>query len=121
MLPTIITQGSNARSGSSRPSLHSKGQASRAKKGGAIDPNADFLRPQRGRYCIMYCLRTLSKVLHLFSASRPGGAKPPPRGPKPSLGPKPKDTCKALWAYAAQDTDELSLREGDVIEVLKKG
>ncbi|XP_065909782.1 unconventional myosin-Ie-like [Dysidea avara] len=94
--------GSHNRSGSSRPHLHSKGQAGRAKKGGAIDPNADFLRPQRG------------------SASRPGGAKPPPRGPKPSIGPKPKDTCKALWDYAAQDTDELTLREGDVVEILKK-
>ena len=48
------TQGSNSRSGSSRPSLHSKGQAGRAKKGGAIDPNAEFLRPQRGRYGGMF-------------------------------------------------------------------
>jgi len=58
----------------------------------------------------------------LLFSTRPGGAKPPPRGPKPSLGPKPKlKTCKALWDYAAQDTDELALREGDVIEIISKG
>lgn len=61
---------------------------------------------------------------HGHFSNRPGGAKPPPRGPKPSLGPKPGTklkTCRALWDYAAQDTDELGLREGDVIEILKKG
>lgn len=64
--------------------------------------------------------------MSFFSArpggARTGGAKPPPRGPKPSLGPKPRlKTCKALWDYAAQDTDELALREGDVIEIISKG
>lgn len=55
-------------------------------------------------------------------STRPGGGtKPPPRGPKPSLGPKPKKTCRALWGYAAQDTDELTLREGDIIEIISKG
>ena len=59
----------------------------------------------------------------LFSTRPGGGAKPPPRGPKPSLGPKPgsKPKCKALWDYVAQDTDELPLREGDVIEIIRKG
>jgi len=71
---------------------------------------------EEGICCVLFELN----FLHVFSA-RPGGAKPPPRGPKPSLGPKPKDKCKALWAYAAQDTDELSLREGDLIEIIKKG
>jgi hypothetical protein len=36
--------------------------------------------------------------------------------PKPAL---PK--CKALYDYTAQDLDELSFNEGDVIEVLKEG
>lgn len=44
----VIPQGSgSSRRSSSRPALHSKGQAGKAKKGGFIDPNADFLRPQR--------------------------------------------------------------------------
>jgi hypothetical protein len=36
--------------------------------------------------------------------------------PKPAL---PK--YKALYDYTAQDLDELSFKEGDVIEVLKEG
>jgi hypothetical protein len=36
--------------------------------------------------------------------------------PKPAL---PK--CKALYDYTAQDLDELSFKEGDVIEVLNEG
>ena len=59
----------------------------------------------------------------IISARPSGGAKPPPRGPKPSLGPKPnaRPKCRALWDYAAQDTDELGLKEGDMIEIVRKG
>lgn len=46
----------------------------------------------------------------------PGGGKPrPPMKPKPSL---PK--CKALYAYAAKDIDELTFKDGDIIEVVKE-
>ncbi|CAB3366602.1 Hypothetical predicted protein [Cloeon dipterum] len=46
----------------------------------------------------------------------PGGGKPRPvMKPKPAL---PK--CKALFDYQAQDLDELELKEGDVIEILKE-
>lgn len=45
-----------------------------------------------------------------------GRPKPPPQKPKPSL---PK--CRCLYAYDAQDTDELSFNEGDVIDILKEG
>lgn len=45
-----------------------------------------------------------------------GRPKPPPQKPKPSL---PK--CRCLYAYDAQDTDELSFNEGDTIEILKEG
>lgn len=44
-----------------------------------------------------------------------GRPKPPPQKPKPSL---PK--CRCLYAYDAQDTDELSFNEGDTIEILKE-
>ncbi|KAH9369825.1 hypothetical protein HPB48_008565 [Haemaphysalis longicornis] len=47
----------------------------------------------------------------------PGGGKPkPPSRPKPAI-----PTCKALYAYEPQDTDELGISEGDTIEILKEG
>lgn len=46
----------------------------------------------------------------------PGGGKPkPPSRPKPAI-----PTCKALYAYEPQDTDELGISEGDTIEILKE-
>ncbi|XP_046892633.1 myosin IEb [Hypomesus transpacificus] len=47
--------------------------------------------------------------------------KPPPGAnrPKPAPRPKPRTPqCRALYAYDAQDTDELSFNPDDVIEVL---
>lgn len=45
--------------------------------------------------------------------------------PVPGVGrPKPKPRspqCKALYAYDAQDTDELSFNADDVIEILTEG
>ncbi|CAG2209744.1 MYO1 [Mytilus edulis] len=50
--------------------------------------------------------------------------KPPPGAgrPKPPPAPKPKafPQCRCLYAYDAQDTDELSFNEGDVIEIVKE-
>ena len=46
----------------------------------------------------------------------PGGGKPrPPAKTKPAL---PK--YKALYDYTASDVDELSFKEGDIIEVLSQ-
>ncbi|KAK8758165.1 hypothetical protein V5799_004202, partial [Amblyomma americanum] len=46
----------------------------------------------------------------------PGGGKPkPPSRPKPAV-----PTCKALYAYEPQDTDELAISEGDTIEIIKE-
>lgn len=53
--------------------------------------------------------RRLSKeVKPVPGAGRP---KPKPRSPQ----------CKALYAYDAQDTDELSFNADDVIEILTEG
>ena len=44
--------------------------------------------------------------------------------PKPKPTPKPKEKlpeCRCLYAYDAQDTDELSFNEGDIIEILSEG
>lgn len=42
--------------------------------------------------------------------------------PKPAPKPKPRSPqCRALYAYDAQDTDELSFNADDVIEILSEG
>ena len=46
----------------------------------------------------------------------PGGGKPrPAMKPKPAL---PK--AKALYDYTAQDLDEMTFKEGDIIEIVKE-
>lgn len=49
----------------------------------------------------------------------PGGGR---QKPKPNIKPKPRlPECKCLYAYDAQDTDELSFNEGDIIEIVREG
>lgn len=50
-------------------------------------------------------------------------SRPTPAGgrPKPQAKPKPQvPQCKALYAYDAQDTDELSFNANDVIDIIKE-
>ncbi|XP_075431927.1 unconventional myosin-Ie isoform X1 [Ascaphus truei] len=57
------------------------------------------------------------------SARRQTSNRPPPGGGRPKPQPKPKPQvpqCKALYAYDAQDTDELSFNANDVIEIIKE-
>ena len=55
--------------------------------------------------------------LHLsFSRNPPPAKKRPPAAPKPSL---PK--VKAMFDYDATDTDELTFKENDIIEVFHEG
>ncbi|KAM9816748.1 unconventional myosin-Ie isoform 2-T2 [Neosynchiropus ocellatus] len=56
-------------------------------------------------------------------AHRPSASRPPPGGGRPKPTPKPKPhvpQCKALYAYDAQDTDELSFNADDVIDIVKE-
>uniref|UniRef100_A0A8C7ZTH1 Osteoclast-stimulating factor 1 n=1 Tax=Oryzias sinensis TaxID=183150 RepID=A0A8C7ZTH1_9TELE len=56
-------------------------------------------------------------------AHRPSVSRPAPGGGRPKPAPKPKPQvpqCKALYAYDAQDTDELSFNADDVIEIIKE-
>ncbi|XP_061738079.1 unconventional myosin-Ie isoform X2 [Nerophis ophidion] len=56
-------------------------------------------------------------------AHRPSASRPPPGGGRPKPTPKPKPQvpqCKALYAYDAQDTDELSFNANDIIDMIKE-
>lgn len=56
--------------------------------------------------------------------NRHSAAKPNPGAGRPKPSPKPKPLlpqCRCLYAYDAQDIDELSFNEGDTIEILKEG
>ncbi|XP_061101636.1 unconventional myosin-Ie-like isoform X2 [Conger conger] len=68
--------------------------------------NLDFLKvPDRG-----------AAGAHRPSRPTPGGGRP-----KPLPKPKPQvPQCKALYAYDAQDTDELSFNADDVIDIVKE-
>ncbi|KAM8876246.1 unconventional myosin-Ie isoform 4-T4 [Synchiropus picturatus] len=75
---------------------------------GRPQPNLDCLRvPDQGA----------------AGAHRPSATRPPPGGGRPKPAPKPKPhvpQCKALYAYDAQDTDELSFNADDVIDIVKE-
>ncbi|XP_051985859.1 unconventional myosin-Ie-like isoform X1 [Xyrauchen texanus] len=56
-------------------------------------------------------------------AHRQSTSRPTPGGGRPKPAPKPKPQvpqCKALYAYDAQDTDELSFNADDIIEIVKE-
>ncbi|KAI0227941.1 Unconventional myosin-Ie [Lamellibrachia satsuma] len=78
----------------------------------AVDSNREFLKtPDAGVAGVQ--------------RRRSGGHGPPPGGgrPKPQTKPKPQSRLprgRCLYAYDAQDTDELSFNEGDVIEVVRE-
>jgi len=97
--------------GNKTPSLPREGQQKRAKQSQAAfnNNNADFMQvPDAGM---------AGKARRDSGGRRPapgaGRPKPPPKNPA-----LPK--CKTLYAYDAQDTDELSFNEGDTIEILKE-
>uniref|UniRef100_A0A7N9AL94 Osteoclast-stimulating factor 1 n=1 Tax=Mastacembelus armatus TaxID=205130 RepID=A0A7N9AL94_9TELE len=95
-------------SNATRPFLPSN--INQLKEGGSSrqQPNLDCLRvPDQG-----------AAGAHRQSASRPtpGGGRP-----KPAPKPKPQvPQCKALYAYDAQDTDELSFNADDIIDIIKE-
>jgi len=52
----------------------------------------------------------------------PRGNPPPVRQPPPTSTPPPRKgpLCKALYNYQAQEQDELTLRKGDIIAIIKE-
>ncbi|KPP78453.1 unconventional myosin-Ie-like, partial [Scleropages formosus] len=92
-----------------RPFLPTNINPSQMKDRNSRQPtNQEFLRvPDRG-----------AAGAHRQSVSRPtpGGGRP-----KPAPKPKPQvQQCKALYAYDAQDTDELSFNADDIIDIVKE-
>uniref|UniRef100_A0AAR2IMN9 Osteoclast-stimulating factor 1 n=1 Tax=Pygocentrus nattereri TaxID=42514 RepID=A0AAR2IMN9_PYGNA len=73
-----------------------------------------------------YHYTPLQRMLYAYpkgqsGAHRQSTNRPPPGGGRPKPAPKPKPQvpqCKALYAYDAQDTDELSFNAEDVIEIM---
>ena len=67
-----------------------------------------------------------SPLCYSVQRNRHSGVKPDPGAgrPKPKPTPKPKPSvpqARTLYAYDAQDTDELSFNEGDTIDIVKEG
>uniref|UniRef100_A0A669B3R1 Osteoclast-stimulating factor 1 n=1 Tax=Oreochromis niloticus TaxID=8128 RepID=A0A669B3R1_ORENI len=93
---------------SAHPVLPSNINQVKERGGSRQQPNLDCLRvPDQGA----------------AGAHRPSASRPPPGGGRPKPAPKPKPQvpqCKALYAYDAQDTDELSFNADDMIDIIKE-
>ncbi|XP_068176599.1 unconventional myosin-Ie isoform X1 [Antennarius striatus] len=104
---------------STRPFLPSNSNQLKERGGSRHQPNLDCLRvPEQGAAGNGDRRPTSNGGI----AHRPDG-RPPPGGGRPKPAPKPKPhvpQCKALYAYDAQDTDELSFNADDVIDIIKE-
>ncbi|XP_056267981.1 unconventional myosin-Ie isoform X2 [Pseudoliparis swirei] len=91
-----------------RPFLPSNGNQLKERGGSRPQPNLDCLKvPDQGA----------------AGAHRPTASRPAPGGGRPKPAPKPKPQvpqCKALYAYDAQDTDELSFNADELIDIIKE-
>ncbi|XP_069767361.1 unconventional myosin-Ie isoform X4 [Narcine bancroftii] len=85
-----------------------------------IQSNLDFLKvPEQGAAGNRTGMTRPSEG----KAHRQMTSRPPPAGGRPKPQPKPKPQvpqCKALYAYDAQDTDELSFNADNVIDIIKE-
>ncbi|XP_076800330.1 unconventional myosin-Ie-like isoform X2 [Clavelina lepadiformis] len=112
--PAVSSSYTNQGRGGAAPHLPQHGQQSRARAPStSTNEIADFMRtPDAGAAGIQ---RRMSQQRSQRNRPVPGGARPKPR-PKPVALPK----CKALYAYDAQDTDEISFDYGAIIEIVKE-
>ncbi|XP_071965798.1 unconventional myosin-Ie-like isoform X2 [Antedon mediterranea] len=104
---------SRRRSSANTPSLPRTGAQNLAKKiaNGSLGNQAFLQTPSSGQTGRMR-----------NSITKPSSRPPPARGqPRPTRAPKPSyPKCRALYAYDAQDTDELSFNTGDVFSIIKE-
>ncbi|XP_023669835.1 unconventional myosin-Ie isoform X1 [Paramormyrops kingsleyae] len=105
----------------SRPFLPAAVSNMQAKeRGSRVQPNLECLRvPDQGAAGNGGLQPTANgRTAHRHSVNRPapGGGRP-----KPTPKPKPQvPQCRALYAYDAQDTDELSFNADDIIDIIKE-
>ncbi|KAK3585324.1 hypothetical protein CHS0354_040273 [Potamilus streckersoni] len=105
---------SRQRSVDKAPSLPREGAQQIAKKinQAVIKGSNDFMKiPDAGQAGVQ-------RNRHSMFKPKPGAGHPKPMG-----APKPKPLlpeCRCLYAYDAQDTDELSFNEGDIIQIIKE-
>ncbi|KAG5264132.1 hypothetical protein AALO_G00272500 [Alosa alosa] len=107
-------------SAQARPILpHSGGGGGQRERGSnKAQPNLDCLKvPDQG------AAGSRRPSANGGNAHRQPSNRPPPGAGRPKPAPKPKPQvpqCKALYAYDAQDTDELSFNADDVIDIIKE-
>ncbi|TWW68073.1 Unconventional myosin-Ie [Takifugu flavidus] len=113
-------QRGSSHSNATRPFLPNNLNPPKQRGGSRQQPNLDCLRvPEQG--AAGHGGRgpaANGDIAHRASVSRPA-----PGGGRPKPAPKPKPQvpqCKALYAYDAQDTDELSFNADDVIDIIKE-
>jgi hypothetical protein len=83
-------------------------------------PNVHFVFQDKLMLCLFVFCCSMQRV-HTANKNRPAPGSGRPK-PKPAAKPQqalPK--CKCLYAYDAQDTDELSFNVGEIIDILKEG
>ncbi|KAK3098251.1 hypothetical protein FSP39_017626 [Pinctada imbricata] len=98
------------------PTTNALQNLKKVNKGKNINNNNDFMETPDAGY---------SGVQRNLQRKRSSTNRPPPGAgrPKPPANPKPKPSlpqCRCLYAYDAQDTDELSFNEGDTIDIVKE-
>ena len=68
-----------------------------------------------------FILRITSQYSQFFQFSGPPAVRPVP-APKPSVKPQPRrPRVKAIHDYTAADTDEISIAQGEILELVKEG
>uniref|UniRef100_A0A8C3AUB9 Osteoclast-stimulating factor 1 n=1 Tax=Cyclopterus lumpus TaxID=8103 RepID=A0A8C3AUB9_CYCLU len=111
-----------------RPFLPSNVNQLKERGGSRPQPNLDCLKvPDQGAAGALLQMLTVvwfpSLFLQCLRAHRPSASRPAPGGGRPKPAPKPKPQvpqCKALYAYDAQDTDELSFNADELIDIIKE-
>ncbi|XP_078541312.1 unconventional myosin-Ie isoform X2 [Lissotriton helveticus] len=136
MLQVSIGQGLPKNSRPTRRNMaQSRGSSSRAQpsrvappppghhQNGVIRPSPYGHHPKPGNAVGSINLYTSMMERPSLPSVRRQASRPAPAGGRPKPQPKPKPQvpqCRALYAYDAQDTDELSFNANDVIDIIKE-